>query len=164
MQEVTAQNEKEFLTVLSLLKKKDPKIYDQNVHFYENESSSEDEGETSKKPEKPIYLKDYERQQLLEKGSKAFVSDDESDDDDEEHQKDLTYNEEQKALKDSFKTVFIESSEDEIDFLSVRQKTEQQKDALQRFWNDPNLDVDEQFLRNFILDKGYMDKDDMRWV
>ena len=41
--------------------------------FTFKESSSEDEGETSKKPEKPIYLKDYERQQLLEKGRLDYI-------------------------------------------------------------------------------------------
>ena len=51
-------------------------------------------------------MKDYERQQLLEKGNKAFVSD--SEDEEESNKKsfienikkeELTYNEEQEQLK-----------------------------------------------------------------
>ena len=34
LQEVTAEKEKDFLTVLSMIKNKDPKIYSKNVNFY----------------------------------------------------------------------------------------------------------------------------------
>lgn len=51
------------------------------------------------KPEKvkPVYLKDYERQRLLEKGELAGLSDDEEEED--EKRRILAYNDEQKQLK-----------------------------------------------------------------
>lgn len=35
------------------------------------------------------------------------------------------------------------------------------KEPLMQLWNDPNLDEDEKFLRNFILQKQYIDKDSL---
>ncbi|XP_048585229.1 protein KRI1 homolog isoform X2 [Nematostella vectensis] len=187
---LTAQKEKDFLKVLAMLKKKDPKIYDKDATFYESDdSSSSNDKEKSKKPQKPMFLKDYERKRLLEKGSKAFVSDEESSDEDESENKKLTYDEEQKALKDSFKLAVNDEEEDDNgNFLKVRQKLEDEKkqeevdykewlkgekkridaqaakemDGLQRYWNDPNLDKDELFLRDYILDRKYIDKEDDR--
>uniref|UniRef100_A0A3B3HAT3 Uncharacterized protein n=1 Tax=Oryzias latipes TaxID=8090 RepID=A0A3B3HAT3_ORYLA len=62
--------ERDFYRILSLLKKKDPKIYEKDAKFYsESDTSHSDEKpSTSKKAAvKPMFLKDYERAVILEK-------------------------------------------------------------------------------------------------
>lgn len=60
------QTETDFLRTLSLLKKKDPQIYDKNVTFYSSvEHQKPSSGHTQTKA---VYLKDYERERLLDRG------------------------------------------------------------------------------------------------
>ncbi|KAG8630617.1 hypothetical protein KVT40_002236 [Elsinoe batatas] len=62
---VTGELDSEIQATLQALKSKDPRIYDKNVNFYrpleETLPRPEDEG----KKAKPLYLKDYHRQNLL---------------------------------------------------------------------------------------------------
>lgn len=69
--------EKQFFKTLSCLKSKDPRIYDENTKFFE-ENDNENSGASKKRAKKdqPLYLKDYERKILLEKGGKLSDSDD----------------------------------------------------------------------------------------
>ena len=60
----SAVTEAEFLRTLSLLKNKDPLIYDQNSTFYTTTDLADPEGQRSK----AMYLRDYERERLLKKG------------------------------------------------------------------------------------------------
>lgn len=65
--------EKEFYKTLSCLKKKDPKIYDSNVNFFKKINPEVKKDKKAK--EQPMYLKDYERKLILEKG--GILSDEE---------------------------------------------------------------------------------------
>ena len=180
--EVTAQKTKDFLQTLSLVKQQDPSIYDANTLFYAttNTSSSEGDGD-SESVKRPMYLKDYERKRLLEKGERAFLSDSD-DEDDDKRQKMLTYSDEQEELKNDFKRAAGDTVDEMI--LTVRKKDESQlrkeeedyvewlkgqeremnKDearkmsALRQYWVDPNLDNDEVFLRDYILNKAWLDR------
>ncbi len=75
---ITENLELNFFKTLAKIKADDPAIYDKSKKFFDEEAS-EDESQpgADKKKKKPMFLKDYERQQLLTKGAKAFVSEDE---------------------------------------------------------------------------------------
>ncbi|XP_058232008.1 protein KRI1 homolog isoform X2 [Hemibagrus wyckioides] len=183
--------EKDFYRTLSLLKKKDPKIYQKDAQFYTEEGSDE-KPSTSKKAEKPMFIKDYERKVILERGGK--YDDDDSTDEEaaremEERAASPSYIQEQKELKESFQQ-FVQDSGDEASddegLLTRRHKTQEEKDKeeadyvewlkgqaelegkdevqdmkyLRDYWNDPQLDEKETFLRDYILNKGYLEEDE----
>ncbi|XP_061829510.1 protein KRI1 homolog [Nerophis lumbriciformis] len=194
--ELDPEVEKNFYRTLSLLKKKDPKIYQQDAQFYSEGASNNDlKPSTSKSREKPMYLKDYERKVILEKEGKYDDEEDIDDGDDEEAAKrherasSPSYILEQKQLKESFHK-FIhdeDGSGDEGGFqlLTRRIKTQDEQDKeeadyvewlkgqaepdgpeevkdikyLRDYWNDPKLDEKECFLRDYILNKRYIDGD-----
>ncbi|XP_065657209.1 protein KRI1 homolog isoform X2 [Hydra vulgaris] len=175
---VTPQIEQDFLNILGMIKAKDPKIYSNEVQFFnEKEENSEEKKKLTKKP---LFLKDFERQRLLLKKEKAYLSDSDEDINDlEENQ--LTYNEEQKQIKDSFKNVDMEDDEE---LLKIREKSKDEKEKedeeykkwlnkeeekqvksnllLDEYWKDGKIDEDEKFLRDYILKKQYIDKDNDR--
>lgn len=196
--ELDPEVERDFYRTLSLLKKRDPKIYRTDVKFYSEEASTSDEKpSTSKKAVKPMYLKDYERKVILEKEGK-YEDDDDSDDEEaakrmEERAASPSYIQEQRELKDSFRKFIQDSDDDEAgegdgpsEFLTKRIKTQDEKDKeeedfvewlkgqadldgpeevkdmkyLRDYWNNPELDEKERFLRDYFLNKGYLDDDD----
>lgn len=194
--------ERDFYRTLSLLKKKDPKIYQTDATFYAEEVDGEEKPSTSKTAVKPMYLKDYERKVILERGGK--YEEDDSDDDEEvakrmERAASPSYIQEQKALKESFLKFVQDSDEEEEEddadvgeggagkaqLLTRRIKTQEEKDKeeadyvewlkgqaelegpeevkdmkyLRDYWNDPELDEKECFLRDYVLNKGYLEED-----
>ncbi len=79
MQEWTEDIEKTFLKTLSCLKSKDPKIYDETVTFFHKPQSptkNETPQSDTKKEQQPLYLRDYERKIILDKG--GVLTDEES--------------------------------------------------------------------------------------
>ena len=71
--------EKEFLRCYSILKKRDPKIYDSNTKFFETSSSSDkpvEKSTTKPKKEKKMNLKDAEIQYALAEAKKNRAEDD----------------------------------------------------------------------------------------
>uniref|UniRef100_A0AAY4BPL0 Protein KRI1 homolog n=1 Tax=Denticeps clupeoides TaxID=299321 RepID=A0AAY4BPL0_9TELE len=170
--ELDPKLERDFYRTLSLLKKKDPKIYQTDAKFYKDDASdpsSDERPSTSKKTPKPMFLKDYERQVILERG--GYISSD---------------------LHSAFSFSFhkfvqdCESSDGEAPLLRRRVKTQKEKDEeeadyvewlkgqaeldakddvqdmkyLKEYWSDPQLDEKERFLRNYILNKGYLEEDE----
>uniref|UniRef100_A0A1B6CBR8 Protein KRI1 homolog n=1 Tax=Clastoptera arizonana TaxID=38151 RepID=A0A1B6CBR8_9HEMI len=188
--ELTEDVEKTFFKTLSYIKKKDPKIYDENIKFF-NENSHEETGKIKnlKKSEEPLNLRAYERKLIVDRGGE--LSDEEQVIDDEERPHSPTYIEEQKLMRESFKKVLKEESDDEDDswggLFHKRDKTAQEikkedKDYrewlkgqtnelsdkkveddlkfLHDYWTDPKLEQEEQFLRDYILNKRFLEKED----
>ncbi|KAF4115596.1 protein KRI1 homolog [Onychostoma macrolepis] len=200
--ELDPKLDRDFYRTLSLLKKKDPKIYQKNAKFYTEETSgsgSDDQPSTSKKSEKPMFLKDYERKVILERGGKYDDDDDEDDSADEEVSRMMqkraaspTYIQQQKELQESFRKFVQDSDEEDSDggrqLLTRRTKTQEEKDKeeadyvewlkgqaelegeeevkdmkyLRDYWNNPELDERESFLRDYMLNKGYLEEDENR--
>ncbi|XP_072347118.1 protein KRI1 homolog isoform X2 [Scyliorhinus torazame] len=184
----------DFYRTLSLLKKKDPKIYQKDAQFYTVEESNKesDEGRAAnkRKKEKPMYLKDYERKVILEKEGK--YEDEESDEEESrvkiERAASPSYVEEQKQLRENFRKFVANSDEDSDDggFLKPRVKSKEEKEKeeesyinwlkgqndlqekeklqdmgyLRDYWNDPQLEEGEKFLRDYILNKRYLDEEE----
>ncbi|KAK7168216.1 hypothetical protein R3I94_002306 [Phoxinus phoxinus] len=188
--------DRDFYRTLSLLKKKDPKIYQKDAKFYTEDTSglgSDEQPSTLKKSDKPMFLKDYERKIILERGGK--YDDDEDESADEELSKQMqeraaspTYIQEQKDLQESLRKFVQDSDEEDGDgqLLTRRTKTQDEKDKeeadyvdwlkgqaeldgpeevkdmkyLRDYWNDPQLDEKESFLRDYMLNKRYLEEDE----
>uniref|UniRef100_A0A8C5M3R8 Protein KRI1 homolog n=2 Tax=Leptobrachium leishanense TaxID=445787 RepID=A0A8C5M3R8_9ANUR len=183
--------DKEFYRTLSLLKKKDPKIYQEDATFYTNEDQP-DVKQTKPSKEKPMYLKDYERKVILEKAGKYEDEEDSEDEEDgeDERARSPTYLEEQNHIRASFRQ-FVEDSDNEGDdgnmanllTKRIKSKKEQEKEEeeyvawlkgqkdiedgeevkelgyLKDYWSNPTLDEGEKFLRDYILNKAYVEED-----
>ncbi|XP_026812565.1 protein KRI1 homolog [Rhopalosiphum maidis] len=187
--ELTDDVEKSFFKALSCLKKDDPKIYDESVKFFDSsaiQQSIKKSTEGKNKSLNPIYLEEYKRKILLERGPEF----DDSKETNEVLKKEKvrmsspSYVEEQQAIKESFNFALDDNSDDE-DILKPRLKTkeEQEKEEkdylewlkgnrdeledeetkkdlqhLHDYWNNPNLDEGEQFLCDYILNKRFLEK------
>lgn len=153
-------------STLEAIRKKDPRVYDANVKFFDDldDGTEEATGNTPQK-DKPLYLSDYHRKNLLEGGVGP-------DDDDEIPPK--TYQEQQAELKQSIvKEVHatadgVTRDEDidcsiEEDFLVEKVVQSQgQSNATHVIQKVTNLDVEsadkdpERYLSNFMSTKGWV--------
>lgn len=62
----TEELDAEISATLQALRSKDPRVYDEKVQFYKPIEEGDEEGATPAKKEKPMYLSDYHRKNLLE--------------------------------------------------------------------------------------------------
>ncbi|XP_050445037.1 protein KRI1 homolog [Cataglyphis hispanica] len=147
------------------------------------DTEANEQGKKKSKKEKALFLRDYERKIIMERDGRFSSSEDEDDTRQKTKSKMPTYVEEQEQLRDSFKHVLKDENEDEdTDLLQIKQKTEDEKykeeesykewlkgqevkidpkdeevlKPLREFWSDPNLDANEKFLRDYVLNNKYM--------
>ncbi|KAL0278248.1 UNVERIFIED_CONTAM: hypothetical protein PYX00_000116 [Menopon gallinae] len=189
--ELTKDVEKQFFKALSCLKEKNPKIYDQNVRFFEKKEEKKEEKNESKtkKNEPALTLAGYQRKVLLETGGQ--FSDKEEDNEEKQPFEMMSSEDQEKAIRQSFKNVLNDSDDEDEEqwgnMFTKRVKTEEElekeeedfrqwlagekdkvKDdqvkeelkGLHEYWTDPNLDEGEKFLRDYILNKRYLDHED----
>ncbi|KAG9686851.1 Krr1-domain-containing protein, partial [Aureobasidium melanogenum] len=106
----TADLDNEIFATLNAIKKKDPRVYDPNATFYTPFDA--DHANDNAKKEKPLYLADYHRQNLLKGNAQV---------DEEEDAPPQTYAQEQQALKDDLinqmHATADDQGDDEDDFL-----------------------------------------------
>ncbi|CAG9838163.1 unnamed protein product [Diabrotica balteata] len=186
--EITKDIEKDFFKTLACLKNKDPSIYKKDVTFFSKKGA--DVKVKKKEKDKPMFLKDYERNLILEKG--GVLSDEE---DENDRPRTPTYNEEQNHLKESFKNVMEDSDNENEEtwggLFKQREKskaeiTQEEEDykqwlvgqkkslddekmekdlkPLKEYWNKPDLEEGEKFLRDYILNKKYLQTDDGDYI
>lgn len=173
--------DKEFFKTLAFLKNRNPEKYREKPKFFEGTKTVEEfMKEKQKKKEKPVTIKDYKRELLLKHGSE-FV---EEDIDEEVRADSPTYVEEQEKLRLELKKALeTGESSDEDEVLQKRDKTKEelQKEQndylawlagqnekvpeeegkelqpLKEYWTSKTLTQDDQFLKDYILNKRYLE-------
>lgn len=148
----TAALDTEIMATIAAIKSKDPRVYDTGAKFYTNLDAGPTDAPKAKK-EKPLHLRDYHRQNLLN-GTEL-----------EEQNQPLTYDQEQQELKDSVVAKMHAAVEDSGDseaddgFLVAKERP-------QRVIADTILDVKgaekdpEAFLSNFMSSRAWAEEDD----
>ena len=179
---IPAKTEAQILDTLHKIKSKDISIYDSQAKFYsssddDDEEEEEEEEEKEKqverlgsKQKKAIYLKDVTYQQAL---SGAAFS--EEDDDEDDHSLQPTYIEEQKKLKEDLLNALEDAGHAGEEFFLNKTKEKSGdpehrggsmdeariQDLLDKYFGEEEAALDEgdRFLKQYILKKGWVDKD-----
>ncbi|XP_020247867.1 protein KRI1 homolog [Asparagus officinalis] len=159
------QKDLKFYDALVKVKKQDPILNQKDAKLFESSSDDEDShGESSKrkKKEKPMYLKDVNYKYLTEEGPEFGV----------EKLNPKVYNEDQaeniKAFFEAEKGAFGSDDDGDIIKEKVRNGDEMEEDEnageIQKkldeyFGEDDNLNKDDMFLKNYLLNKMWVDKE-----
>ncbi|KCV71959.1 hypothetical protein H696_01368 [Fonticula alba] len=185
---MTPAVEKDILRTISLIKARDPRVYDSKVDFFEGgaiESARAAWEEKKNNQYKPMTIGDYNMKKLL---SGEYAKDEEEEQQEAEPAP-RTFVQEQADLREAFlRTAQADLAEEEgqdfdmfrrraksqteleaeeADFAQFMQAEEEkaakrkvdEMETLRRYWTDPNLTQEERFLRDFITNKKWLDRD-----
>ncbi|KAK4508771.1 hypothetical protein PRZ48_002510 [Zasmidium cellare] len=156
----------EIMATLQAIRTKDPKVYDANVKFFK-EFDPEQTGGADVKKEKPMYLQDYHRENLLAGRTGA----------EEEDERPQTYAEEQEQLKrelvGSMHAAGQEESEED-DFMVAKRKPKHEdlpapkapKPKKKKITDDDIKTADkdpETYLSNFMAARAWLPGEGSRW-
>ncbi|KAL7947280.1 hypothetical protein V8C42DRAFT_317322 [Trichoderma barbatum] len=157
---------------LQAIRNKDPRVYDKDITFYNPDDENAD-AVTKEKKEKPVFLRDYQREKLL----RGDVG---GSDDEEEAPK--TYQQEQDAIKNSLLSEINaakaeqdsdEEDEDEDGFVKRKEPAQTDSNGLHPSRakavkisevdvNDADRDP-ETFLSNFMSARAWVTDEGSRW-
>ncbi|KAL8273920.1 hypothetical protein Esti_002243 [Eimeria stiedai] len=174
---LTPQVEKKLVKVLTLIKKKDPSIYDPKKVFFKDSDFTREEQQEEKEVSKRMRFKDVVRKALEEEGASAFVDDEENF---QRRKKQIreepAYHQELAFLKRQFLDAAKDADTEGDGFLHIKVKgREEEEKELQRFldtkkgsqsevllakfWaDDRELDPKESFLRDYILNEAWREE------
>ncbi|PNP55619.1 hypothetical protein THARTR1_04143 [Trichoderma harzianum] len=156
---------------LQAIRNKDPRVYDKDITFYQPEDDNA-EAATKEKKEKPVFLRDYQREKLL----RGDVG---GSDDEEEAPK--TYQQEQDAIKKSLLSEIDaakaedsdEDDEDEDGFVKRKEPAQTDSNGLHpsraKAVKLSEVDVNnadrdpETFLSNFMAARAWVADEGSRW-
>ncbi|KAJ8327029.1 hypothetical protein BDV3_000159 [Batrachochytrium dendrobatidis] len=192
---VTPQVDAQIMKTIAMIKSKNPEVYNPEVSFFSEKEMEAAKQEWNKKKQKakledkPIYLKELQRKELLSNVNSEGDyedTDDKSDvSTDDVNNHGPTHVEEQEALKNEFKkAAFNDDSDNENgqdSLFTVRPLTTEEIESENaeysefllknmgvenpdgKSWNELKetvpLDKDEAFLMNYILNRQWIDKD-----
>ncbi|KAL4203277.1 hypothetical protein AMTRI_Chr01g127090 [Amborella trichopoda] len=166
---VPIEKDAEIYEALVRVKNNDPLIYQKDVKFFNSDEDSDVDGQKRRSPKKKaLYLKDVVARQLLENGPEF----------DQEKPARLapkSYVEEQEELRKEFLHAAKGVSDDEDEDVGFfkekkRSKEDTQQEELEQeeakiarkldeyFGEDDDLDENEMFLKNYLLNNGWVDK------
>ncbi|KAL6871857.1 KRI1-like family C-terminal domain-containing protein [Trichoderma novae-zelandiae] len=156
---------------LQAIRNKDPRVYDKEVTFYQPDD--EDAAATKEKKEKPVFLRDYQREKLL----KGDIG---GSDDDEEAPR--TYQQEQDAIKQTLLSEINaakpeqdsdEDDEDEDGFIKRKEPAQTDSNGVHpsraKAVKLSEVDVNnadrdpETFLSNFMAARAWVPDEGLRW-
>mmetsp|Transcript_58732 Transcript_58732/g.128930 ORF Transcript_58732/g.128930 Transcript_58732/m.128930 type:complete len:700 (+) Transcript_58732:68-2167(+) len=187
---LTDKVEDQIFNTLKRIRNKDPKIYDEETVFFKDDDfEDEDAGPGEKAPkEKKVTLKDHLRTTLLEEGAEALTKAEEEYEA-EGKKKNSSKSEEQDLRKAIISAAHNDDGEgdDDDDLFTIKEKTPAQmkkeqeeyeafeaKKAKDRarirnakdvteFWDDEaELDDNEKFLRDYIMNKAWQETTSMQ--
>ena len=156
----------EIFATLNAIKSKDPRVYNKDVRFYKD-FEAEDGAANGDKKEKPMYLQDYHRQNLLAGHAGG--------EDDGEDAPPETYQQEQDSMRQKLvgsmheNAEESEASDDEDDFLVAKSKPKH--NDLPTVKSRPITDDDvaaadkdpETYLSNFMAARAWLPSEASRW-